>query len=366
MEFLRFRMAHRGGVAADGRDITFHRDTESFEIGTADSTDGYTRGGFTSRGAFQCRPDVVVTIFDGGGEVGMAGARPSERPIASDLLLGVDIVSGGIRGGVDRVWTHHGLPLGPLRVADPDRNRRSEAAPMPHPAEELDLVALGDAIAVALLEARGETEKLARVRAATNLADVHYLRQGDPLGLGHAVLRAKQHVGDEAFAVLLGDDIMTHRPPLISEMMDLHGRTGGSVIALKEVPHEEISLYGCAEPGDRDGDVVEFRGVVEKPAPEDAPSNLAVVGRYLFTPRIFEFLEDAQPGVGGEIQLTDAMDKLLAVEPMHGLIFESGRYDIGQKIDFLRATVEMTLERDDLGPEFASFLARLVAERGLT
>ena len=244
-----------------------------------------------------------------------------------------------------------------------------------------------------LLESKGKMEELSEVVELADLADIHFVRQGEPLGLGHAVSVARKHIGDNPFVVMLGDDIMTHRPPLISEMMDLHGRTGGSVIALKEVPHEEISLYGCAEPGDRglrrrrlgrrpahrglrppgprgpgdrDGDVVEFRGVVEKPAPEDAPSNLAVVGRYLFTPRIFEFLEDAQPGVGGEIQLTDAMDKLLAVEPMHGLIFESGRYDIGQKIDFLRATVEMTLERDDLGPEFASFLARLVAERGLT
>ena len=217
-----------------------------------------------------------------------------------------------------------------------------------------------------LLESKGKMEELSEVVELADLADIHFVRQGEPLGLGHAVSVARKHIGDNPFVVMLGDDIMTDRPPLISEVMDQLGRTGGSVIALKEVPREEISLYGCAEPGERDGDVVEFRGVVEKPAPEDAPSNLAVVGRYLFTPRIFEFLEDAQPGVGGEIQLTDAMDKLLAVEPMHGLIFESGRYDIGQKIDFLRATVEMTLERDDLGPEFASFLARLVAERGLT
>ncbi|MCB1026130.1 MAG: UTP--glucose-1-phosphate uridylyltransferase [Microthrixaceae bacterium] len=216
-----------------------------------------------------------------------------------------------------------------------------------------------------MLEAKGKVDELGEVVNLADLADIHFVRQGEPLGLGHAVSVARKHVGDHPFVVMLGDDIMTHRPPLISEMMDLHASTGGSVIALKEVPHEDISLYGCAEPGDRDGNVVEFRGVVEKPAPEDAPSDLAVVGRYLFTPRIFEFLDDAQPGVGGEIQLTDAMDRLLGVEPMHGMVFDSGRYDIGKKLDFLRATVELTLERDDLGPEFSTFLAKLVAERGL-
>ena len=216
-----------------------------------------------------------------------------------------------------------------------------------------------------LLEAKGKMDELGEVVNLADLADIHFVRQGEPLGLGHAVSVARKHIGDNPFVVMLGDDIMTHRPPLISEMMDLHSETGGSVIALKEVPHSDISLYGCAEPGVRDGNVVEFRGVVEKPAPEDAPSDLAVVGRYLFTPRIFEFLENAEPGVGGEIQLTDAMDQLLKVEPMHGLVFDSGRYDIGQKLDFLRATVELTLEREDLAPEFSKFLAKLVVDRGL-
>ncbi len=216
-----------------------------------------------------------------------------------------------------------------------------------------------------LLEAKGKMDELGEVVNLADLADIHFVRQGEPLGLGHAVSVARKHIGDHPFVVMLGDDIMTHRPPLISEMMDLHAKTGGSVIALKEVAHSDISLYGCAEPGERDGNVVEFRGVVEKPAPEDAPSDLAVVGRYLFTPRIFEFLENAEPGVGGEIQLTDAMDQLLKVEPMHGLVFDSGRYDIGQKLDFLRATVELTLEREDLAPEFSKFLAKLVVDRGL-
>lgn len=140
-----------------------------------------------------------------------------------------------------------------------------------------------------LLEAKGKMDELGEVVNLADLADIHFVRQGEPLGLGHAVSVARKHIGDNPFVVMLGDDIMTHRPPLISEMMDLHSETGGSVIALKEVPHSDISLYGCAEPGVRDGNVVEFRGVVEKPAPEDAPSDLAVVGRYLFTPESSSF-----------------------------------------------------------------------------
>lgn len=216
-----------------------------------------------------------------------------------------------------------------------------------------------------LLESKGKADELKEVVELADMADIHFVRQGEPLGLGHAVLVASKHIGENPFLVMLGDDIMVHEPPLISEMIEVYERTGGSVVALKKVPADMIYLYGCAEPGEWDGNVCTIASIVEKPAVEDAPSDLAVVGRYLFSPRIFEKLATTQPGAGGEIQLTDAIASLMEDEPVYGMVFEDGRYDIGNKQDFLRATVELTLERDDLGPEFGRFLAQIVAERGL-
>jgi len=217
------------------------------------------------------------------------------------------------------------------------------------------------------LEAAGKYDLLSEIRRLAELADIHYVRQGEALGLGHAVAVARKHVGDESFAVLLGDDIMDERSTVLEEMIEAHQRHQASVIALKSFPREEISAYGCVE-GDPDPAVdglVRVRSIVEKPAPQDAPSDLAVLGRYVFTPQIFDALRETKPGVGGEIQLTDAIGVLLADQPVYGFVFESGRFDIGKKIDYLRATVELALDREDLGPDFAQFLAEVVHRRGI-
>jgi UTP--glucose-1-phosphate uridylyltransferase len=215
-----------------------------------------------------------------------------------------------------------------------------------------------------LLES-GKLDLLAEVEAVNDLADIHYIRQRDPLGLGHAVSVAREHVGDESFVVILGDDIMVDSGALLSSMLAVHAREHASVLALLEVEPHEISAYGCAETDDAGGGLRRVRGVVEKPAPEVAKSNLAVIGRYVFTPGIFDALDRITPGVGGELQLTDAIGLLLESEPVFGRVFTHGRYDIGRKIDFLRANIELALAREDLGPELAVYLRQLV-ERRLT
>jgi UTP--glucose-1-phosphate uridylyltransferase len=215
------------------------------------------------------------------------------------------------------------------------------------------------------LESSGKHDQVAAMRNLAELADIHYVRQGEALGLGHAVSVARKHVGDSSFAVLLGDDIMDERSNVLEQMIEAHLRRSASVIALKRFPPEEIKYYGCAEADIEDDGLQRVRSIVEKPAPEDAPSDLGVMGRYVFTPQIFDALDRTKPGVGGEIQLTDAIGMLLADQPVFGFEFESGRFDIGKKIDYLRATVELALDRDDLGPEFAGFLSELVRRRGL-
>jgi UTP--glucose-1-phosphate uridylyltransferase len=206
------------------------------------------------------------------------------------------------------------------------------------------------------LEAKGKDVELADVRRLADLADIHYVRQGEPLGLGHAVSVARKHVGDEPFVVMLGDDLMDG-PGLLGSMIDVHERLGRSVVALMEVPGPEISFYGCAatSTGPEEG-LVRIEGLVEKPAADEAPSNLAVMGRYLFTPSIFEALERVAPGRGGEIQLTDAIALLLADEEVLGQTFTSGRFDTGNKLDYLKATVELALRRPDLGEPFRAWL----------
>jgi UTP--glucose-1-phosphate uridylyltransferase len=215
------------------------------------------------------------------------------------------------------------------------------------------------------LHAKGKAELLDEVLRLADLADVHYVRQGEALGLGHAVAMARKHVGQEPFAVMLGDDIMDGRSTVLEEMIDLHDERGGSVIALKEFPREEISSYGCVDPGEIDGRVVEIRGLVEKPPPEEAPSTMAVMGRYVFGPEIFDAIDHVKPGKGGEIQLTDAIALLVGVHPVHGYTFTDGRYDIGSKLDYLRATVQLALEREDLGPDFRAWLAGYVRDQGI-
>lgn len=213
------------------------------------------------------------------------------------------------------------------------------------------------------LEQGKKNEELEQVQSISEMADIHYIRQRDPLGLGHAVSVARQHVGSEPFAVLLGDDIMVDDSKLLRSMLDVYDRYGRSVVAVLEVPREDIRNYGCVTPEVMEENLVRIRSIVEKPKPEDAPSNLAVIGRYVFTPEIFDALDRITPGAGGELQLTDAISLLLQTQTVFGYAFETGRYDIGKKIDFLRATVELALDRADLGDEFRSFLADLVQRR---
>lgn len=217
------------------------------------------------------------------------------------------------------------------------------------------------------LTRKGDADRLRKVRESTDLATMHYVRQGDPRGLGHAVLCAAPHVGDEPFAVLLGDDLIDPRDPLLSRMTEVQEREGGSVIALMEVPPSMIHQYGCAavEPT-TEADVVRVTGLVEKPEPADAPSNLAVIGRYVLDPAVFGILRRTEPGRGNEIQLTDALQLLAEDEkaggPVHGVVFKGRRYDTGDRSDYLRAIVRLACEREDLGPEFRSWLRRYVTE----
>ena len=205
------------------------------------------------------------------------------------------------------------------------------------------------------LEAKGDKAKLAAVQESTHLAGVHYVRQGDPKGLGHAVLVAAEHVGNEPFAVLLGDDLIDPRDPLLVEMVKVQQEKGGSVIALMEVPHDQISMYGCAAV-QGDGDVVQITALVEKPPVDEAPSDLAIIGRYVLSPTVFSVLRETAPGRGGEIQLTDALQALIATEPVHGVVFRGRRYDTGDRLDYLKTVVRLASEREDLGPPLLAWL----------
>jgi len=211
-----------------------------------------------------------------------------------------------------------------------------------------------------VLSQKGDEKKLFSVQASNQLADIHYTRQGDPRGLGHAVLRAKSHVGENSFAVLLGDDVIDSRDACLSQMLALHEATGDNVVALMEVPKEQIRLYGAASIGTQEGDVVEVTGLVEKPEADKAPSNLAVIGRYVLRPEMFNILENTQPGRGGEIQLTDALQHA-AKNPevaggVKGLIFRGRRYDTGDKLDFIKATLRIAVDREDIGSDLREWL----------
>lgn len=218
-----------------------------------------------------------------------------------------------------------------------------------------------------LLTAKGDLAKLKKVEYSTDLADMHYVRQGDPKGLGHAVLRARMHVGQEPFAVLLGDDIIDSRDPLLPRMLEVQQARNTSVVALLEVDPAHTHLYGIAtvEPTEAD-DVVRITGLVEKPAPGEAPSNLAVIGRYVLRPEIFEVLSTTQPGKGGEIQLTDALQAMASgpawAGGVHGVVFRGRRYDTGDKLDYIKAIIQLATDRDDLGPELRRWLHQFVAD----
>ena len=218
----------------------------------------------------------------------------------------------------------------------------------------------------AMLERKGDQTRLAKVRESNELADIHYVRQGDPRGLGHAVLRSRMHVGNEPFAVLLGDDIIDARDPLLTRMLEEQVKRGASIVALLEVDPSQIHMYGAAavEATD-DPDVVRITGLVEKPSTEDAPSNLAIIGRYVLRPEVFDILEHTAPGKGNEIQLTDALQEM-AVNPestggVYGLIFRGRRYDTGDRLDYIKAIVQLAVDREDLGADLKPWLREFVA-----
>lgn len=213
------------------------------------------------------------------------------------------------------------------------------------------------------LEARGDTENLEQMRAISSMADIHYVRQQEARGLGHAVSVAEAHVGDQPFAVLLGDNIMPD--PLLEPMIEAYEQYGRSVVALQEVPREAVSSYGIADCEPINDTLVRIADIVEKPSVEAAPSNLAAIGRYILTPEIFDALRTTVPGVGGEIQLTDAIRALAVSQAVYGYLYEGIYYDTGRKIDYLKATVEIAAAREDLGPAFKEFLADFVLRNKL-
>jgi UTP--glucose-1-phosphate uridylyltransferase len=217
----------------------------------------------------------------------------------------------------------------------------------------------------ATLKAKGDKERLEKVNYSTELADMHYVRQGNPLGLGHAVLRAKMHVGNEPFAVLLGDDIIDSRDVLLSRMLEVQAIKDATVVALLEVDPSQTHMYGIAtvEHTDED-DVVRITGMVEKPPPGEAPSNLAIIGRYVLMPEVFRILERTEPGKGGEIQLTDALQTMAnapeATGGVYGVVFRGRRYDTGDRADYIKAIVQLAVDRDDLGAELRPWLKDFV------
>jgi UTP--glucose-1-phosphate uridylyltransferase len=217
----------------------------------------------------------------------------------------------------------------------------------------------------ATLEQKGDQEKLEKVNFSNDLADMHYVRQGDPRGLGHAVLRAKMHVGHQPFAVLLGDDLIDARDVLLERMIEVAGEKSATVVALLEVDPAQAHMYGVAtvEPTD-EADVVRITDLVEKPAPGTAPSNYAIIGRYVLQPEIFEVLEQTAPGKGGEIQLTDAMLTLAKEDRaggVYGVVFRGRRYDTGDRLDYIKAIVQLASDRDDLGAELKPWLKAFAA-----
>lgn len=227
----------------------------------------------------------------------------------------------------------------------------------------------------ARLEAKGDMERLAAVRRPSELAEIYTCRQGEPLGLGHAIGYAESHVGNEPFVVLLGDEFVDEAQPLLPGMLELQARTGGIVLAFLEVDPSEVNRYGIAsvetaEPGLNEaageaGDVFRVTGLVEKPKQGEAPSNFAVIGRYVLPPTIFDAIKRTKPGAGNEIQLTDAMALLLAEgTPVHGVVYRGVRYDTGLPLGYLQAVVELAVKRKDLGPAFKEWLVEFVNSDG--
>jgi UTP--glucose-1-phosphate uridylyltransferase len=210
----------------------------------------------------------------------------------------------------------------------------------------------------ALLYEKGKDAELSQIRDIAEMVNIFYVRQKHALGLGHAILCAREFVGDEPFAVLLGDDIIDSGKPCLGQLLDVYRKYRGTVLALERVPLENISSYGCVKANTISDKVFEVSDMVEKPQPADAPSDLAIIGRYVLTPGIFPILAKQEPGKGGEIQLTDAIRTLLRDEAVYGCQFEGIRHDCGDKLGFLKATVDMALKREEFNGEFEQFLRK--------
>ena len=206
------------------------------------------------------------------------------------------------------------------------------------------------------LEKKGKEKLLKLVKSITNMVDVIFMRQKEPLGLGHAVLTARPAIGNEPFAVLLGDEIMVSEVPALKQLIETFNKYNCSILGVQEVPKEDVSKYGVVSGRKIEDRVFKVDSVVEKPPVDKAPSNIAIVGRYIFTPRIFEFLKKVSPDKSGEIQLTDGIEKLNMNEAIYAKLIEAKRYDTGSKIGFLKATVDLALEREDLREEFLNYL----------
>lgn len=210
------------------------------------------------------------------------------------------------------------------------------------------------------LESKGKLDLLAEVRKISDMVNIHYIRQKEPRGLGHAVYCAKSFIGNEPFAVLLGDDIVHAPKPCLKQMIEIYNEYKTTILGVQEVPKEDVNKYGIVEVKYIEDRVYKVKGLVEKPSIKDASSNIAILGRYIINPAIFEILEHTQPGKGGEIQLTDALKELVQWEAMYAFSFEGRRYDVGDKLGFLEATVEYALRRQDLRGEFLEFLREVV------
>ncbi|MBU5454981.1 UTP--glucose-1-phosphate uridylyltransferase GalU [Caproiciproducens sp. MSJ-32] len=207
------------------------------------------------------------------------------------------------------------------------------------------------------LEKSNKEEMLEMVREISNIADIHYIRQKEPRGLGHAILCARAFVGNEPFAVLLGDDVVDSEVPCLKQLMDCYNEYKTSILGVQTVPKDDVNKYGIVDGIHIEDRVYKVKNLVEKPALEEAPSNVAILGRYIITPQIFNILEQTKPGKGGEIQLTDALQTLISQEAMYAYNFEGKRYDVGDKFGFLQATVEFALKREELRETFMNYLA---------
>jgi UTP--glucose-1-phosphate uridylyltransferase len=216
------------------------------------------------------------------------------------------------------------------------------------------------------LAKKGEWERLEEIQSIANLANIHYIRQKEPKGLGHAIYCARSFIGDEPFAVMLGDDIVQAEVPCLQQLIDVYNKSNCSVIGIQQVPDSDVSKYGIIEPEAKiDDNVFKLKSLVEKPKQSEAPSSYAIMGRYILEPEIFDILEHLPPGAGGEIQLTDAIQRLMKSKEVLAFYFNGDRYDVGDKLGFIKATLELGLKRDDLRHDLMGYIQQLLeSEKG--